>query len=184
MLSILPQLDVKKNKTTLPDDEVMCEKEILLERYARFFKANLARFADYTDPNYKAIEVINDEGLIVTQFMNKLPNFNLCHISLIESLIENPMKLKEISLVHAVMPFEDAYRLISALSKVPEVSDSKTRVILGTFDNYGDDHKLNQRILNNMMNSLDFCGYHSADIDGTSLRMVYSNYKKNLRKRH
>ena len=183
MLSILPQLDVKENKTLLPDEE-MSEKEVLLERYAIFFKANLARFADYTDPNYKAIEVINDEGLIVTQFMDKLPNFNLCHISLIESLIENPMKLKEISLVHAVMPFEDAYRLISALSKVPEVSDSKTRVILGTFDNYGDDHKLNQRILNNMMNSLDFCGYHSADIDGTSLRMVYSNYKKNLRKRH
>lgn len=183
MLSILPQLDVKENKTLLPDEE-MSEKEVLLERYAIFFKANLARFADYTDPNYKAIEVINDEGLIVTQFMDKLPNFNLCHISLIESLIENPMKLKEISLVHAVMPFEDTYRLISALSKVPEVSDSKTRVILGTFDNYGDDHKLNQRILNNMMNSLDFCGYHSADIDGTSLRMVYSNYKKNLRKRH
>ena len=183
MLSILPQLDVKENKTLLPD-EVMSEKEVLLERYARFFKANLARFADYNDPNYKAIEVINDEGLIVTQFMDKLPNFNLCHISLIESLIENPMKLKEISLVHAVMPFEDTYRLISALSKVPEVSDSKTRVILGTFDDYGDDHKLNQRILNNMMNSLDFCGYRSADIDGTSLRMVYSNYKKNLRKRH
>lgn len=183
MLSILPQLDVKENKTLLLD-EVMSEKEVLLERYARFFKANLARFADYTDPNYNAIEVINDEGLIVTQFMDKLPNFNLCHISLIESLIENPMKLKEISLVHAVMPFEDTYRLISALSKVPEVSDSKTRVILGTFDDYGDDHKLNQRILNNMMNSLDFCGYHSADIDGTSLRMVYSNYKKNLRKRH
>lgn len=184
MLSILPQLDVKENKTTLSDNEVMSEKEVLLERYAIFFKANLARFADYTDPNYKAIEVINDEGLIVTQFMDKLPNFNLCHISLIESLIENPMKLKEISLVHAVMPFEDTYRLISALSKVPEVSDSKTRVILGTFDDYGDDHKLNQRILNNMMNSLDFCGYRSADIDGTSLRMVYSNYKKNLRKRH
>ena len=113
MLSILPQLDVKKNKTTLPDDEVMCEKEILLERYARFFKANLARFADYTDPSYNAIEVVNDEGLIVTQFMDKLPNFNLCHISLIESLLENPMKLKEISLVHAVMPFEDTYKLIS-----------------------------------------------------------------------
>ena len=62
MLSILPQLDVKENKTLLLD-EVMSEKEVLLERYARFFKANLARFTDYTDPNYNAIEVINDEGL-------------------------------------------------------------------------------------------------------------------------
>ena len=192
MLKVVPQLDVeKKQKKDILDNSLInlsnekSEKEIKLEKYTSFFRKNLSRLADYTDPNYLALEIMNDEGLLVSEHMKDLSNFKVCHASLIETLLDNPAKLSEIKLVHAVMPFDEVYPIVKMLAKIPEVSNADTRIIFGAYDNYEDDiHEYNRRVLRGLMNSLDFNGYHMADIDGTSVKMVYSTYQKNLRMRH
>lgn len=184
MLEVLPQLDVrsKKNISSL---ETFENHKPELEKYTEFFRKKLSRIADYTDPNYLALEVLNDEGFLVSECMKDLPNFKVCHMSLIETLLENPVKLSKVNLIHGVMPFDESYSLIQMLSKVPEVSGANTRVILGAYDNYEDEiHNHNRKVLNCFIDSLDFSGYHAADMDGTSVKLVYSTYQKNLRKRH
>lgn len=191
MLKVLPQLDVENKQrkdilgnsfTNLSNEK--SEKEVGLERYTEFFKKNLSRLADYTDPNYLALEIVNDEGLVVSEQLD-LPNFKVCHASLIETLLENPVKLSEIKLVHAVMPFDEVHPIVKMFAKIPEVSKADTRVIFGAYDNYEDDaHEYNRRVIRGLMNALDFSGYHGADIDGTSVKMIYSTYQKNLRMRH
>lgn len=184
MLEVLPQLDVR-NRQNINLGEISKSSKPELERYAEFFRKNLSRIADYTAPNYLALEVLNDEGFLVSECMQDLPNFKVCHMSLIETLLENPAKLSKINLIHGVMPFDESYSLIQMLSKVPEVSGANTRVILGAYDNYEDEiHNHNRKVLNCFIDSLDFSGYHAADMDGTSVKMVYSTYQKNLRKRH
>ena len=184
------QLDVKK-QLVLHKDELKpkkSERELALAKYAGFLKSNLVRLEDITDPNYLALEVVNDEGLTVSSILKEegeFPNFKICHAALLDTLLENPIQLAKINLIHAVMPFNDVYPIVQAFSKIPEVTGAKTRVILGTYDNYEDaEHKFNLRVLNNLMSSLDFSGYHGADIDGISVKMVYSTYQKNLRMRH
>lgn len=188
MLKVLPQLDVedkKKNNSFTNLSKEKSEKEIGLERYAEFFRKNLSRLADYTDPNYLALEIVNDEGLVVSKYMKNLPNFKVCHASLIETLLDNPIKLSKIKLVHAVMPFDEVYPIVKMLAKVPEVSDADTRVIFGSYDNYEEGiHDFNSRVMRGLMDALDFNGYHAADMDGTSVKMIYSTYQKNLRMRH
>lgn len=185
------QLDVKE-QLALPNkiDKVRkpekTEREIALAKYARFFKRNMAKF-NITDPNYTALEIVNDEGLMVSRELQEdggFSNFKICNIGVINTLIENPVKLFQINLVHAVMPFDDVYSLIKAFAKIPELTNARTRVVLGTYDNYDDEHDRNIRILNNLIRELDFSGYHCMDEDGTSLKMVYSTYQKNLRMRH
>ena len=185
------QLDVKE-QLALPNkiDKVRkpekTEREIALAKYARFFKRNMAKF-NITDPNYTALEIVNDEGLMVSRELQEdggFSNFKICNIGVINTLIENPVKLSQINLVHAVMPFDDVYSLIKAFAKIPELTNAKTRVVLGTYDNYDDEHDRNIRILNNLIRELDFSGYHCMDEDVTALKMVYSNKKKNLRMRH
>ena len=185
------QLDVKE-QLALPNkiDKVRkpekTEREIVLAKYARFFKRNMAKF-NITDPNYTALEIVNDEGLMVSRELQEdggFSNFKICNIGVINTLIENPVKLSQINLVHAVMPFDDVYSLIKAFAKIPELTNARTRVVLGTYDNYDDEHDRNIRILNNLIRELDFSGYHCMDEDGTALKMVYSTYQKNLRMRH
>ena len=185
------QLDVKE-QLALPNkiDKVRkpekTEREIALAKYTRFFKRNMAKF-NITDPNYTALEIVNDEGLMVSRELQEdggFSNFKICNIGVINTLIENPVKLSQINLVHAVMPFDDVYSLIKAFAKIPELTNAKTRVVLGTYDNYDDEHDRNIRILNNLIRELDFSGYHCMDEDGTALKMVYSTYQKNLRMRH
>lgn len=186
------QLDVKEqlalpNKTDKVRKPEKTEREIALAKYARFFKRNIARLDDVTDPNYIALEIVNDEGLMVSRELQEdggFSNFKICHIGVINTLIENPAMLSQINLVHAVMPFDDVYSLIKAFAKIPELTNAKTRVVLGTYDNYDDEHDRNIRVLNNLIRELDFSGYHCADEDGTALKMVCSTYQKNLRMRH
>ena len=184
------QLDVKEQLALHKDKSKpkKTERELALVKYAGFLKSNLARLEDITDPNYVALEVVNDEGLTVSSVLKEegeFSNFKICHAALLDTLLENPIQLSKINLIHAVMPFDDVYPIVQAFSKIPEVTGAKTRVILGTYDNYEDaEHKFNLRVLNNLMSSLDFSGYHGADIDGISVKMVYSTYQKNLRMRH
>ena len=188
---VLPQLDVKNTIRSLKDEHVSpkeiakTEKDVQLERYAEFFKKNLAELASYMDFDYTALEIVNDEGLVVTNYMKEIPNFKVCHASLIDTLIGSPAKLSQVNLVHAVMPFDDACSLVYLLKQVPEVTNAQTRVILGAYDNYDEiDHEQNRRVLRGLMNGLDFCEYKADDIDGTCVRMVYSTYQKNMRMRH
>ena len=89
-----------------------------------------------------------------------------------------------LALVHAVLPFESVYPLVKLFARIPEITKADTRVILGVYDNYEDDlHDYNRRVLDNLIRDLDFSGYHAADVDGTSLKMVYSTYQKNLKLR-
>ena len=164
------------------------EREKALEKYASFFKKNLSRLDDIEDSNYLALEIVNDEGLTISSQLQEnggFTNFKICHASLVETLLENPAKLSQISLIHAVMPFDDIYPLIQSFNKIPEVTNSKTRVVLGTYDNYDEEeHQQNIRVLNGLIRGLDFYRYKGLDIDGTSVKMVYSTYQQNLRMRH
>ncbi len=120
------QLDVKEqlaltNKTDKVRKPEKTEREIALAKYARFFKRNMAKF-NITDPNYTALEIVNDEGLMVSRELQEdggFSNFKICNIGVINTLIENPAKLSQINLVHAVMPFDDVYSLIKVYAKIP-----------------------------------------------------------------
>lgn len=187
------QLDVQeklalKNKISGASKPQKTEREMALEKYARFFKQSLSRLDDIENPNYLALEVVNDEGLTTTsqlQENREFSNFKICHVSLLETLIQNPIKLSNVNLIHAVMPFDDVYPLIQMLARVPEVTNARTRIVLGTYDNYDEEENhQNIRVLNGLMRNLDFYHYKGADIDGTAVKMVVSTYQKNLRMRH
>ncbi len=164
------------------------QREERLEKYTEFFKQNLSKIDDIENPNYIALEIANDEGLNVTEVLKKdngSLNFKLCNIGLIETLLQNPAELKKINLVHAVLPFDDSALLIKDLLTIPEVSKASTRVVLGL---YGDSQDLNydhsERVLRSMIRNLDFFDYKGDEIDGTTVKMVWSTYQKNMRMRH
>ena len=81
------QLDVKEqlalpNKTDKVRKPEKTEREIALAKYARFFKHNMAKF-NITDPNYTALEIVNDEGLMVSRELQEdggFSNFKICNI--------------------------------------------------------------------------------------------------------
>lgn len=184
--AVLPKLDVRSNidaKNNEKDLNVSSSlRERSLEKYADFFGRQLSRLENYNDSNYLALEVVNDDGLVVSKFMGD--NFKLCSLDALTTLAENPAKLARVRLVHAVLPFESVYPLVKLFAKIPEITKADTRVILGVYDNYEDDlHDYNRRVLDNLIRDLDFSGYHAADVDGTSLKMVYSTYQKNLKLR-
>ncbi len=191
--STILQLDVKDKQFTLKNknDKVLesqvTEREKALDKYVRFFEHNLLAIDDIKDPNYVALEIVNDEGLTVSKGLQKqgFSNFKICHANLLEVLLENPAVLSKINLVHAVMPFDSVYPIIQAFSKIPEISEANTRVVLGAYDNYEElEHDQNKRALDSLMRDLDFCRYKGADYDGVSVRMICSTYQKNLRMRH
>lgn len=184
--AVLPKLDVRSNidaKNNEKDLNVSSSlRERSLEKYADFFGRQLSRLENYNDSNYLALEVVNDDGLVVSKFMGD--NFKLCSLDALTILAENPAKLARVRLVHAVLPFESVYPLVKLFARIPEITKADTRVILGVYDNYEDDlHDYNRRVLDNLIRDLDFSGYHAADVDGTSLKMVYSTYQKNLKLR-
>lgn len=184
--AVLPKLDVRSNidaKNNEKDLNVSSSlRERSLEKYADFFGRQLSRLENYNDSNYLALEVVNDDGLVVSKFMGD--NFKLCSLDALTTLAENPAKLARVRLVHAVLPFESVYPLVKLFARIPEITKADTRVILGVYDNYEDDlHDYNRRVLDNLIRDLDFSGYHAADVDGTSLKMVYSTYQKNLKLR-
>ena len=128
---------------------------------------------------------MNEKGILRGEYMKDLSNFKVCHASLIETLLDNPVKLSEIKLVHAVMPFDEVYPIVKMLAKIPEVSNADTRIIFGAYDNYEDEiHEHNRRVLRGLMNSLDFNGYHMADIDGTCGKLCRSGCHKEKTKRN
>ena len=111
--SIVTMLDVKNEKLAIknrlsgsPSDVMIKEstskktpREKELERYAEFFRKNLSKLDDIENPDYTALEIANDEGLNVTSILkqnNKKLNFKICHIELIETLMENPIELKKL----------------------------------------------------------------------------------------
>ena len=163
-------------------------REEALERYAQFFKKNLAKVDDIESPNYTALEIANDEGLNVTSVLkqnNSKLNFKICHIGLIETLIENPVELQKVNLIHAVLPFDNASALVTYLSDIPEISNATTRVALGLYGSPKDsNYDYSRRVLSRMIRSLDFFDYKDDEIDGTTVKMVWSTYQKNMRMRH
>ena len=200
--SIVTMLDVKNEKLAIknrlsgsPSDVMIKEstskktpREKALERYAEFFRKNLSKLDDIENPDYTALEIANDEGLNVTSILkqnNKKLNFKICHIELIETLMENPIELKKINLVHAVLPFDDAASLVKCLSNIPEVSKTATRVALGLYGSTEDaNYAFSRKVLNSMLQSLDFFGYKEDQMDGTTVKMIWSTYQKNMRMRH
>lgn len=163
-------------------------REEALERYAQFFKKNLAKVDDIESPDYTALEIANDEGLNVTSVLkqnNAKLNFKICHIGLIETLIENPVELQKVNLIHAVLPFDNASALVTYLSDIPEISNATTRVALGLYGSPEDsNYDYSRRVLSRMIRSLDFFDYKDDEIDGTTVKMVWSTYQKNMRMRH
>lgn len=188
MKEILPQLVVPKKVSDFKVDALKTDipstlENVQLERYASFFKDKLNEIVDLDD-NYTALEIMNDEGLLVTNYMTEFPKFKVCYSGLVELLTENPVELSKINLVHAVMPFDDANSLVRLFTKIPEITNADTRVILGTYDDYNEiDHEQNRRVLKGLMNGLDFWNYEREDINGTCVRMVYSTYQKNMKMR-
>lgn len=188
MKEILPQLVFPKKIRDFKVDEIKTDvpstlENVQLERYVSFFKDRLNEIADLDD-DYTALEIANDEGLLVTNYMTDFPKFKVCRAELVELLAENPIELSKINLVHAVMPFDEAAPLVRLLAKIPEVTNADTRVILGTYDDYNEiDHEQNRRVLKGLMNGLDFWNYEREDINGTCVRMVYSTYQKNMKMR-
>ena len=200
--STLTMLDVKNEKLAVKNrlsgslsgvmiTEMTPQKsprEEALERYAQFFKKNLAKVDDIESPNYTALEIANDEGLNVTSVLkqnNAKLNFKICHIALIETLIENPVELQKVNLIHAVLPFDNASALVTYLSDIPEISNATTRVALGLYGSPKDsNYDYSRRVLSRMIRSLDFFDYKDDEIDGTTVKMVWSTYKKNMRMRH
>ena len=191
--STILQLDVKDKQFALKNknDEFLksqgTETERALDKYVRFFEHNLSVIDNINDADYMALEVVNDEGLTASRKLQErgFSNFKICHANLLDVLLENPAVLSKINLVHAVMPFDNVYPIIKAFSKIPELSKTNTRVVLGAYDNYEEpEHEQNKRALDGLMNELDFCRYKGADYDGVSVRMIFSTYQKNLRMRH
>ena len=200
--STLTMLDVKNEKLAVKNrlsgslsgvmiTEMTPQKsprEEALERYVQFFKKNLAKVDDIESPDYTALEIANDEGLNVTSVLkqnNAKLNFKICHIGLIETLIENPVELQKVNLIHAVLPFDNASALVTYLSDIPEISNATTRVALGLYGNSEDsNYDYSRRILSRMIRSLDFFDYKDDEIDGTTVKMVWSTYQKNMRMRH
>lgn len=200
--STLTMLDVKNEKLAVKNrlsgslsgvmiTEMTPQKsprEEALERYAQFFKKNLAKVDDIESPNYTALEIANDEGLNVTSVLkqnNAKLNFKICHIGLIETLIENPIELQKVNLIHAVLPFDNASALVTYLSDIPEISNATTRVALGLYGSLEDsNYDYSRRVLSRMIRSLDFFDYKDDEIDGTTVKMVWSTYQKNMRMRH
>lgn len=200
--STLTMLDVKNEKLAVKNrlsgslsgvmiTEMTPQKsprEEALERYAEFFRKNLAKVDDIESPEYTALEIANDEGLNVTSVLkqnNEKLNFKVCHIGLIETLTKNPIELQKVNLIHAVLPFDNASSLVTYLSDIPEISNATTRVALGLYGNsedFADDYS--RRILSRMIRSLDFFDYKDDEIDGTTVKMVWSTYQKNMRMRH
>ena len=188
MIDILPQLDVKTRKVTLDDNKIVKASFDLedegLKTYSEFFRKQLKQ-VDNLDDSYKALEIINDNGSLVTSYLSDLPNFKVCHLSLIELLSQDASKLSDINLVHALMPIEDASNLVNLFKKIPEITNAKTRVLLGAYDEYETlEHEQNRRVLRGMMNGLDFWDYKREDNNGICVRMVYSAYQKNMKMRH
>ena len=188
MIDILPQLDVKNRKISLNDTKVVKASFDLedksLKIYSKFFRKQLEQFSDFDD-NYKALEIINDSGRLVTSHLSDLPNFKVCHLSLIELLSQDASKLSDINLVHALMPIEEASTLVNLFKKIPDITNAKTRVLLGAYDDYETlEHEQNRRVLRGVMNGLDFWNYKREDNDGVCVRMVYSAYQKNMKMRH
>ncbi len=200
--STLTMLDVKNEKLAVKNrlsgslsgvmiTEMTPQKsprEEALERYAQFFKKNLAKVDDIESSDYTALEIANDEGLNVTSVLkqnNAKLNFKICHIGLIETLIENPVELQKVNLIHAVLPFDNASALVTYLSDIPEISNATTRVALGLYGSPKDsNYDYSRRVLSRMIRSLDFFDYKDDEIDGTTVKMVWSTYQKNMRMRH
>ena len=97
--AVLPKLDVRSNidaKNNEKDLNVSSSlRERSLEKYADFFGRQLSRLENYNDSNYLALEVVNDDGLVVSKFMGE--NFKLCSLDALTTLAENPAKLARVS---------------------------------------------------------------------------------------
>lgn len=45
-------------------------------------------------------------------------------------------------------------------------------------------YAFSRKVLNSMLQSLDFFGYKEDQMDGTTVKMIWSTYQKNMRMRH
>lgn len=189
---ILPQLDIKdrskiKRAKGYEAHAKKTRRDYDLEKYASFFINHLGELDDISS-DYTALEIANDEGFNVSSELKKrygLTNFRICNIGGIQELVENPTRLKQINLIHAVLPMNDCFSLIRYLADIPYLSDTETRVALGMYGgSYDPDFEYNRRVLNSLFRNLDFYDYEEEIVSGTSLKLIMSNYQKNMRMKH
>ena len=163
-------------------------KEKDLKKYVEFFKDQISQIENISDPDFSALEIVNDEGLTVSSELQKsdgLTNFQVCNIGYVNKLLQHPAELKKVNLVLAVLPFEDAFTLTQCLSQIPEASNTETRVALGVYGGpYDPNFDFNKRVLSFLMSKLDFFEYKGDEINGTNVKTLYSTYQKNMKKRH
>lgn len=204
----LPKLAVVKEdilmpKSTISDIKIV-DRNITLEekkkreqlkKYAKFFYHQISDIEDFDDDKtYNAIEIANEHFMTTTDYLDKKSiltdgfngNWQVNTLDGLIRLLENPIQLQKVDLVHAVMPFEDAVSIIYPLVRIPEVSNSRTRIALGVYGdlNNADELDYNIRVINAISDELDFSGYVEKTEDNTYMKMVYSTYQKNLRMRH
>ncbi len=185
--------DVKIIEHKKADEEIAKEEE--LKQYADFFQKEISKLEKVKKGQiYNAIEIANEQFLTVTDYLNRdliqsqdlKINYQINTLDGLMRLLENPMQLKKVNLIHAVMPFEDAVSLVYPLSQIPQVSECRTRVVLGAYGNVNDAEELdfNNRVMNAMFNQLDFCVFRENMKNGVYSKMVYSAYQKNMKMKH
>lgn len=179
-------LAVKENKKDINVRVKSLEEinqEQLFQGYLDFFKQNIKLL---NLENSYQLEIANDQFLTVSDYYEDKRKCRIFTIDMLEELLEKPTKLAKVDLVHAVMPFDEALKLINGFSKVPEVTNARTTVILGAYGDKNDKYMLdyNKRVLAGLTNKLDFCEYVCEEDKDSYFKMIYSTYKKNIKMRH
>ena len=68
-------------------------KEKDLKKYVEFFKDQISQIENISDPDFSALEIVNDEGLTVSSELQKsdgLTNFQVCNIGYVNKLLQHP----------------------------------------------------------------------------------------------
>lgn len=171
------------------------KREENLKSYVNFFQREVKKVKNFGEKqNYNVVEIANDQFMTVTDYLDRDSiqsggariNFQINTLDGLMRLLENPIQLKKVDLIHAVMPFEDAASLIYPLACVPQVSECETTVMFGAYGNLDDVEELdyNIRVINAMSNKLDFIMYEEEVHNRVYTKMIYSTYKKNMRMKH
>lgn len=160
--------------------------EHFFQNYVKIMQSNLDKWG--IDKNKKNIEIINEDGLMISDCSKGLID-EIIMPEQLKLLAENPIKLEQIGLVCAVMPYDDIFEVITSLSTIPEISD--TKVLFGIYGDkaYFRDCDYNTRILQAFTNGLDFYNISNTSMNepgyGKSYyKMAISDYKPNYSKRH
>jgi hypothetical protein len=138
-------------------------------------------------PQKNMLEIANDNYVTATDYFDRQDMPGNCSLRIVTldglmHLLENPMELQKIDLVHAVMPFDDAWPLINAFKMT--AANKTTRVVLGAYGPADDiDADWSKHVLSVLMSELDFCEYAEKEKDGNHFQLVHSTYHEKLSKK-